>query len=114
MKIGEAIFVDACAACHTREGGGVANIFPKLAGNAIVSQDDPTTLIRVVLSGAKATGTAAAPTAPAMPSFGYRLSDEQVAAVVTYVRNSWGNASPQVAPAAVKALRERVAGPPVR
>ena len=57
----------------------------------MVSQDDPTSLVRVILTGAKAAVTDAAPTSPAMPSFGYRLSDRQLAAVVTYIRNSWGN-----------------------
>ena len=48
-------------------------------------------LIRVVLQGSQATGTAARPTTPAMPSFGWNLGDADVANVLTYVRNSWGN-----------------------
>ncbi len=45
-----------------------------------------------------------------MPSLGYRLSDSQVAAVVTYVRNSWGNAAAPVTEDTVKVLRGRVTG----
>jgi mono/diheme cytochrome c family protein len=45
-------------------------------------------ILRVVLRGARSAATAKAPTAPAMPSYGWQLTDEQVAAVVSYVRNS--------------------------
>ena len=92
--IGEAIFVDTCAACHVRNGSGIEHVFPKLAGATIATQDDPSSLIHVVITGAQAAATASHPTAPTMPSFGFRLSDEQIAAVVTYVRNSWGHAAP--------------------
>jgi mono/diheme cytochrome c family protein len=51
------------------------------------------------------------PTSPAMPSLGYRLTDGQVAAVVTYIRNSWGNAATAVDADTVKALRDRVGSP---
>jgi mono/diheme cytochrome c family protein len=111
MRVGEAIFIDTCSACHMRSGAGVEHIFPRLAGNAIVRQDDPTTLVRVVLTGTRAAATDAAPTSPAMPSLGYRLNDSQLAAVVTYVRNAWGNAASAVSADTVKALRDRVGSP---
>jgi mono/diheme cytochrome c family protein len=111
MQVGEAIFVDTCSACHTRNGAGIEHIFPRLAGNAIVKQDDPTTLVRIVLTGVRGAGTDTFPTSPAMPSFGYRLDDSQVAAVVTYIRNSWGNTAPAVDADRVKALRSHVASP---
>ncbi len=110
MKVGEAIFVDTCMACHTRKGEGIAHVFPKLAGATIATQDDPSSLIHVVITGAQAAATASHPTAPTMPSFGYRLNDEQIAAVVTYVRNSWGNAASPVTADAVKAVRAKVTG----
>jgi mono/diheme cytochrome c family protein len=111
MQVGEAIFVDTCSACHTRDGAGIEHMFPRLAGNAIVKQVDPTTLVRIILTGVRGAGTDALPTSPAMPSFGYRLDDSQVAAVVTYIRNSWGNAASAVDADAVKALRSRVSSP---
>ncbi len=111
MRVGEAIFIDTCSACHTRTGEGVERIFPRLAGNAIVRQDDPTTLVRIILTGSRAAGTDAMPTSPAMPSLGYRLTDSQLAAVVTYIRNSWGNAAAAVDADTVKALRDRVGSP---
>jgi mono/diheme cytochrome c family protein len=108
MQEGEAIFTDTCAACHQRSGAGVPRIFPRLANNPIVLQDDPTTLVRVVLTGTRAVATAAAPTAAAMPALGFRLNDSQVAAVLTYIRNSWGNAAAPVSNAEVRRLRGRV------
>jgi mono/diheme cytochrome c family protein len=108
MQVGEAIFVDTCAACHMRSGEGVEHLFPRLAGSVIATQDDPASLIRIILTGGRAAATDARPTAPAMPSLGYRLSDDQVAAVVSYVRNSWGNVAWPVTAETVKALRGRV------
>jgi mono/diheme cytochrome c family protein len=83
-------------------------MFPRLAGSVIATQLDPASLIRIILTGGRAAATDARPTAPAMPSLGYRLNDDQVAAVVSYVRNSWGNVAWPVTPETVKALRGRV------
>jgi len=110
MKVGEAIFIDTCMACHTRKGEGIPHVFPKLAGSTVVTQDDPSSLIHVVISGAQAAATPSHPTAPTMPSLGFRLSDDQIAAVVTYVRNSWGNAASPVTSDAVRAVRGKVTG----
>ncbi len=110
MQVGEAVFVDTCSACHKRNGDGVEHLFPKLAGNVITTQDDPASLIRIIIAGGRAASTDALPTAPSMPSLGWRLGDEQIAAVVTYVRNSWGNAAAPVSAETVKAERARVAG----
>src|SRR6202022_3726262 len=96
---------------HMRSGAGVEHIFPRLSGSAIVKQDDPTTLVRIILTGSRAAGTDAAPTAPAMPSLGYRLTDSQLAAVATYIRNTWGNAASAVTADTVQSLRARVGSP---
>jgi mono/diheme cytochrome c family protein len=87
-------------------GEGVEGLFPKLAKAPLVNGADAASMIRVVLAGSRAGATDAAPTAPAMPSFGWNLSDENIANVVTYVRNSWGNAAPAVSAGEVKDLRE--------
>ena len=108
MQAGEAIFIDTCSACHARSGAGVEHMFPKLAGNVITAQDDPSSLIRIIIAGGRAAATDAFPTSPSMPSLGYRLSDGQIAAVVTYVRNSWGNAAAPVSAETVQALRAKV------
>lgn len=103
---GAAIYLDNCSACHGGKGEGIKDLFPALAGNAIVAQSDPTTLARMVVIGSQGVHTAAKPTTPAMPSLGWRLDDRAVADVLTYVRNSWGNAAAPVAVGAVAKLRD--------
>ena len=80
-------------------------LFPRLAGAPLVQQQQATSLIRVVLEGSRAVATAGAPTGPAMPSFDWKLSDDDVAALLTYVRNAWGNAAPGVQPGDVGNMR---------
>ncbi len=111
LTAGEAVYVDNCSACHARNGMGVAELFPALAGAPSVRQNDPATTIRVIIAGAQVVSTGAAPTAPAMPSFGWHLSDEQIADVVTYLRNTWGNAAPAVSVSQVADVRKVVAVP---
>jgi mono/diheme cytochrome c family protein len=108
MVAGQAIYEDRCAACHSHSGAGVPNLFPRLASAPLVQSADPTSLIRVVLIGSRAVATSAAPTAPAMPAFGWNLNDTEVADVLTYVRNTWGNAASAVQPEDVTKLRGRL------
>jgi mono/diheme cytochrome c family protein len=108
MVAGQAIYEDRCAACHSHSGAGVPNLFPRLASAPLVQSADPTSLIRVVLIGSRAVATSAAPTAPAMPAFGWNLNDTEVADVLTYVRNMWGNAASAVQPEDVTKLRGRL------
>jgi mono/diheme cytochrome c family protein len=112
MRAGAAIYKDACAACHRDSGAGESHLFPKLAGSALVQSDDPTTLVRVVLQGSRAVATSAAPTGPAMPGFDWRLDDAQAGAVLTYIRNSWGNAAAPVAASTVASQRGELAKAP--
>lgn len=112
MRAGAAIYKDSCAACHRDSGQGEASLFPRLAGSALVQSDDPTTLARVVLQGSRAVSTPSKPTAPAMPAFGWRLNDAQVAAVLTYIRNNWGNAAPPVAAGTIASQRSSLAKAP--
>jgi len=106
VRAGEAIFVDECAGCHRMDGSAEPRMFSPLRENAAVQQRDPTTLIRIVLNGSRAPATDARPTPTAMPAFGWKLNDREVAAVITYVRNSWGNAAPAVRPRQVAKIRE--------
>ncbi|WGF90159.1 c-type cytochrome [Marinivivus vitaminiproducens] len=109
MAAGEAIYADRCAACHAGSGEGAKGLFPRLAGAPLAVNDDPISLIRVVLAGSRAGSTDAVPTAPSMPSFAWNLSNGNVADVLTYVRNAWGNAAPPVTPDQVEALRSELA-----
>jgi mono/diheme cytochrome c family protein len=112
MRAGAAIYKDSCAACHRDSGEGEVNLFPRLAGSALVQSDDPTTLTHAVLQGTRAVSTSGAPTAPAMPAFDWRLDDTQVAAVLTYIRNTWGNAAGSVSASAVASQRASLAKSP--
>ncbi len=114
MAAGEAIYVDECAACHAVDGKAAPTYFPPLPGAAVTQSRDPTTVIRFILSGTQTVATDARPTPLSMPSFGWKLDDAQVAAVATYVRNSWGNAAPVVSASAVAKLRRKVAAKPVQ
>ena len=108
MRAGAAIYVDQCAACHAAAGTGIVGLFPSLKGSPSVQSVDATSLIRVVLEGARSVATDPAPTGPAMPSFGWKLSDDQVAAVLTYIRNSWGNAAAAVSAGDVGKSRKQL------
>jgi mono/diheme cytochrome c family protein len=105
MKAGETVYQNNCTSCHGWDGKGEGRIFPTLAGNNIVRQDSAETLVRIVLAGAQAAHTHDAPTAPSMPSFAWRLNDTQVADLLTYVRNSWGNKGGAVSADAVAKAR---------
>jgi mono/diheme cytochrome c family protein len=109
MKAGAVAYDISCAACHGRDGKGSA-LFPPLAGNAAIRQVRADTVVRMVLAGGKAAATRDAPTAPGMPSFGWRLTDEQVANILTYVRNNWGNKAPAISPETVKRIRSELHG----
>jgi mono/diheme cytochrome c family protein len=78
-----------------------------------VQARDPTTIVRIILTGTRAVPTPAKPTAPGMPAFDWKLDDSEVAAVATYVRNSWGNSAPAVSRGKVAKLR-RLVGVPAR
>ncbi len=105
MKAGEAIYRDACSACHSLDGKGVAFLFPALADSANVHSENPTSLIRIVLQGARSVATDKEPTGAGMPAFGWKLDDKKIAAVLTYVRNSWGGAAAPVTGEDVRKLR---------
>lgn len=108
MVAGEAIYRDNCSACHGGDGAGSGVLFPALAGNSIVAQGNPETLARLVLAGSQAVHTADAPTTPAMPSLAWRLKDQQIADVLTYVRASWGNSAPEISSDDVAATRKEL------
>jgi mono/diheme cytochrome c family protein len=109
MKAGRDGYDINCAACHGRDGKGNA-LFPALAGNPNVLQVRDDTIARVVLAGTRAVSTAKAPTAPAMPSLAWKLGNQQAADILTYVRNTWGNAAPAVSPETVGRVRGELHG----
>ena len=69
---------------------------------------DPTPVIRVILEGTRSVPTKDRPTPVAMPAFNWKLTDQEVADVASYVRNAWGNHSPAVSANAVKTIRDAI------
>lgn len=108
MQTGGAIYADVCSACHRSEGKGQPQIFPTLAGSAVAQQQDPTTVLHFILAGGRTAPTPTRPSAISMPSFAWKLTDQQIADVATYVRNSWGNHASPVSAQAVTDLRKRL------
>lgn len=108
MQAGGAIFADACTACHLANGKGQPRMFPPLPGSAMAQQRDPTGLIHLILAGGRTAPTVEHPTFQTMPSFAWKLNDQQVADVATYVRNSWGNRAPPVSADQVADLRGKL------
>ena len=98
---GAEVYDDNCAACHRTDGEGSPTVLPKIAGNPSVLADDPDSLIRLVLAGSALPGTAAAPSPLGMPGFAWRLSNDEVAQLLTFLRSSWGNQASSVSAAGV-------------
>lgn len=107
-KPGAQLYMDNCAACHRTDGKGYTHAFPSLARNPALLSDDPSSLIGIVLRGGKAAVTHGAVTGLTMPDFAWRLDDQQVADLSTFVRSSWGNNAPAVKADRVKELRKNV------
>ena len=91
MELGRNLYVKQCAVCHGQEGKGQPPMYPPLAANPSIVMASPVNAIRMVLNGGYPPGTAKNPRPHGMPPFAHLLNDEQVAAVVTYVRVAWGN-----------------------
>ena len=107
MARGAEVYRQHCAQCHGEQGRGQAGAFPALAGNRAVMLADPTNVVRLVLQGGYLPATAGHPRPHGMPPLRQVLSDDDVAAVATFVRNSWGNQAPGVGTMEVYRARER-------
>lgn len=105
MAAGLRLYDKHCMACHGSDGKGMAPAYPPLAGNRSATMAQPVNAVRLVLHGGFAPGTAGNPRPYGMPPFAHVLEDEDVAQVVTYVRNSWGNRAGAVTAVQVNRLR---------
>jgi mono/diheme cytochrome c family protein len=108
-KRGSLVYLDNCNACHRSDGTGAQRTFPSLAKNEAVNSKDPISLIHLVLDGSAMPSTHTAPSALAMPDFGWRLSDEEIADVLSFIRGSWGNHSVEVSRHEVGRVRKTLA-----
>jgi cytochrome c553 len=105
MKLGERLYKDQCADCHQAAGEGVPRVYPPLAGNGALLAPTPVNAIRITLNGGFPPSTGGNPRPYGMPPFAHRLSDDEVAAVVTYIRGAWGNRASPVSAVDVAASR---------
>ncbi len=107
---GQAVYMQVCFACHQPTGMGLPPMFPALASSDWVNAKKPDRIIRMVLHGFTGpitiNGKPFTSPAPLMPAQGNALNDIQIADVLTYVRNSFGNKADAVTPDQVKAIRE--------
>jgi alcohol dehydrogenase (quinone), cytochrome c subunit len=85
IRTGEMYYVEFCAECHQKDGTGWSDLYPRLAGNPIVTLHDPEPLIDTVAYGQGS-----------MMGFHDRLKSEEIAAILSYIRNAWGNHAPAV------------------
>ena len=96
-ETGQSLYNDNCAACHQKSGLGIKGAFPALAGDKVV-QSPPATAAIVLLNGRGG-----------MPAFKSDLTDAQLAAVLTYIRTSWGNKAGAASVADIAAARKKTA-----
>ena len=105
-KPGALLYLDNCAACHRPDGLGYQRVFPRLAGNPVVMAPEAISLASIVLEGSLTPKTSVTPAQFAMPSFAWRLNDQEVADIVNFIRSSWGNHSAPITTEDVAKLRK--------
>jgi len=103
---GKKLYTANCIGCHFASGSGVKNAFPRLKASAAVQAEHPETVVRVILEGGQVVTTNQQPLPYQMPEFGRRLSDQQIADIATYIRNTWGNHASAVTAAQVAKIRK--------
>jgi mono/diheme cytochrome c family protein len=105
-RAGSSIYAGVCASCHGFDGKGFTPFMPALAGNPVVLDHDPSSLINLTLNGSFPLVAKGVPDAYRMPQFRQQLSDQDIADVLTFVRRGWGNEAKDVTAAQVAKLRK--------
>ncbi|WP_347901457.1 c-type cytochrome [Pseudomonas purpurea] len=100
-------YTQFCADCHRPDGGGVNAMFPPLAGNPSVASANPASLLHITLTGWKTAETATHPRVYTMPGFA-RLSDQEIAEILSFVRSNWGNSGSAISAVQVKQMRAQL------
>jgi mono/diheme cytochrome c family protein len=107
MADGQKVYRSACIACHEVDGSGAPKIYPPLPGNANLQSAIAASTLRIILDGAHTLTTPRAPNPGSMPAYADKLSDQEIADVATYIRNSWGNSASAVTAAQVEKARSK-------
>lgn len=105
LERGQKIYGKHCAECHGRDGEGRAGVYPALKGNNALQMATVTNPVRIILAGGFAPTTSGNARPYGMPPFAPFLDDTEVALVMTYIRNSWGNKGTVVTPSEVNPYR---------
>jgi mono/diheme cytochrome c family protein len=105
LSLGRVIYDAHCKSCHGANGEGKPPAYPPLAGNQSIQMASAVNSIRMALNGGFPPGTAGNPHPYGMPPFALTLSDNEVAAVVSYIRTAWGNRGAPVTAAQANELR---------
>jgi mono/diheme cytochrome c family protein len=108
MRRGAEIYSDACSSCHLENGIGQSRVFPPLGEDAMLQQADSTGLEHLILAGTQIGTSASRPSPLSMPSFAWKLTDQEIADVSTFIRNSWGNKAAAVSGSSVSDLRKKL------
>ncbi|GKS70068.1 cytochrome c, mono-and diheme variants [Nitrosomonas sp. PY1] len=98
VALGEKVYEQHCQDCHGESGQGVPKIYPPLAGNRSVTMSSPLNTIRSVLYGGYPPATSGNPRPHGMPPYQHFIQDTEIAWVVSYIRNAWGNLGSLVSP----------------
>ena len=107
--LGPRLYEKHCASCHGQNGQGVAGAYPPLAGSATVNALRPNNLIQITVLGGFAPATAGNPRPFGMPPFQLQLNNQELAALVSFVRVSWGNTAAPVSEFDINKLRPAAA-----
>jgi mono/diheme cytochrome c family protein len=105
LQPGATIYTGTCVNCHGFDGKGFGPYAPGLAGNPVVLDNNPSSLINLVLNGSNPLVVEGTPDPYRMPQFRQQYSDQEIAEVVTLIRSGWGNEAPAVTAAEVAKLR---------
>ncbi len=90
---GEQLFLANCAECHQRDGQGMPNVYPALAGNETVRGSGADVALVLIIGRGE------------MPSFAGALSSSEMADIINYVRNSWGNSGAEISADTIESLQ---------
>ena len=90
---GEQLFLNNCAECHQRDGEGIPNIYPPLAGSEVVRGSGVDVALVMLIGRGE------------MPSFAGAISYEDMASIINYVRNAWGNTGEKISAQRIEKLR---------
>jgi mono/diheme cytochrome c family protein len=105
MSFGQTVYETHCASCHAKDGRGMPPEYPPLASNPSIQMESSVNPVRMVLNGGFPPGTTGNPMPYGMPPFAQTLSDDEIAAVVTYIRGAWGNRGSAVSAREANQLR---------